>query len=113
MRQFRKITEDEIERYDREEKDTGRTDFLAQIRAKQIKDENISQRDEMNHLSNNLLAGSDTTGISLRACFYYLIKTPKVYQKLVAEIEEADRNGGLSEFITYEECLKLTYLQVL
>ncbi|CZR68485.1 related to pisatin demethylase cytochrome P450 [Phialocephala subalpina] len=82
------ITEDEIERYDQEEKDTGRTDFLAQIRGKQAKDGSISQRDEMNHLSNNL-----------------------VYQKLVAEIEEADRNGGLSEFVTYEECLKLTYLQ--
>ena len=55
-------------------------------------------------------AGSDTTAISLRACFYYLVKTPRVYQKLVAEIDDADKHGKLSSFITYEECLKLTYL---
>lgn len=48
------ITEAEIGRYDQEEKSTGRTDFLAQIRGKQTKDGSISQRDEMNHLSNNL-----------------------------------------------------------
>ena len=56
------------------------------------------------------LAGSDTTAISLRSCFYYIVKTPQVYQTLVAEIDEADRNRKLSPFVTYEECLKLPYL---
>ena len=56
------------------------------------------------------VAGSDTTAISLRACFYYLIKTPRAYQKLVAEIDDADHAGKLSTFITYDECLKLPYL---
>ncbi len=48
------ITESEIERYDREEKGTGRTDFLAQLRAKEAKDGQISYRDMVNHLSNNM-----------------------------------------------------------
>lgn len=56
------------------------------------------------------LAGSDTTAISLRACFYYLIKTPGAYRKLVNEILSADKEGKLSDSITYEECLKLPYL---
>lgn len=56
------------------------------------------------------LAGSDTTAISLRAVFYYLIKTPSAYKTLVSEIDEADKNGQLSVFVTYEECLKLPYL---
>lgn len=87
----------------------------------------------INHLSNNLyvlsprppgslvetnisltlyerLAGSDTTAISLRACFYYLMKNPLCYKKLQAEIDEADENGRLSDFVTHEECLKLPYL---
>lgn len=56
------------------------------------------------------LAGSDTTAISLRAIFYYLIKNPRTYQKLVLEILDADRTGKLSIFVKYEECLKLPYL---
>ena len=57
------------------------------------------------------LAGSDTTAISLRACFYYLIKTPRAYKRLIDEILAADQAGQLSPNITYEECLKLPYLQ--
>jgi hypothetical protein len=50
--------------------------------------------------------------VSLRACFYYLIKTPAAYRRLVAEIDEAEKSGQLSSYITYEECLKLPYLYV-
>ena len=52
----RQITEEEVRRYDEqpETKDSSRTDFLAQLRAKEAKDGKISQRDMMNHLSNNL-----------------------------------------------------------
>ena len=57
-----------------------------------------------------ILAGSDTTAISLRACFYYVTKTPRAYKRLVEEIDEVDRQGMLPLFITYEECLKLPYL---
>jgi cytochrome P450 len=56
------------------------------------------------------LAGSDTTAISLRAILYYIIKTPKTYKRLQAEIDEADRAGKLSKFVTYGECLDLEYL---
>jgi hypothetical protein len=50
--------------------------------------------------------------VSLRAVFYYLIKTPAAYGRLVAEIDEAEKKGQLSEYIKYEECLKLPYLYV-
>ncbi|ETN37470.1 uncharacterized protein HMPREF1541_07092 [Cyphellophora europaea CBS 101466] len=111
LNRFMQITEEEVQRYDNESKHDGRTDFLSQLRAKEAKDGKIPNRDMMNHLSNNLLAGSDTTAISLRACFYYIIRTPRVYKRLVEEIDEAHHQGTLSEFITYEECLKLPYLQ--
>ena len=48
------FTEDEIARYDLQEKQPGRTDMLAQIRAKEAKDGKLSHRDMVNHLSNNL-----------------------------------------------------------
>ncbi|ETI22722.1 hypothetical protein G647_06798 [Cladophialophora carrionii CBS 160.54] len=112
LHSFLKITEDEIARYDNQRGErTGRTDFLAQLREKESKDGQIPHRDMMNHLANNLLAGSDTTAVSLRACFYYLIKTPAAYKQLVAEIDAAEKQGQLSPYISYEECLKLPYLQ--
>lgn len=42
--------------------------------------------------------------------FYYIVKNPRVYRKIQSEIDEADQKGLLSEFVTYEECLKLPYL---
>lgn len=56
------------------------------------------------------LAGSDTTAIAMRAIFYYLTKTPRVYKKFVDEILEADKAGKLSEYITYEESLRMPYV---
>ncbi|KAK2051346.1 cytochrome P450 [Colletotrichum caudatum] len=109
---MKKITEAELERYDNSPKNDSRTDFLSQLREKQEKTGKISQRDMVNHLANNLLAGSDTTGISLRAVVYYIIRTPRVYEKLTREIDEADKAGRLSRFVTYQESLQLPYFQV-
>lgn len=64
----------------------------------------------LDELTSDSLAGSDTTAISLRACFYYLMKTPAAYKKLIAEIDEADEKNQLSDFVTYEESLRLPYL---
>ncbi|KAL8833026.1 MAG: hypothetical protein Q9170_004554 [Blastenia crenularia] len=59
-------------------------------------------------------AGSETTAISLAAVFYYLIKNPPCYHKLIAEIDEAvcsgiieDRPNGL---VSWTESQKLPYL---
>jgi len=49
-----KITENEIETYDSDNRQQGRTDFLAQIRSKKDKTGTVTHRDVMNHLSNNL-----------------------------------------------------------
>ena len=87
----------------------------------------MSQRDLINHLSNNLyvalsyvfalpmlmipsLAGSDTTAISLRAVFYYVIQNRNVHRKLQEEVDAADQAGKLSKYITYAESLELEYL---
>jgi hypothetical protein len=52
-------------------------------------------------------AGSDTTGISLRAVFYFLIMNPRSYEKLVNEILLADHGGKAS---TLAESSQILYL---
>jgi hypothetical protein len=58
------------------------------------------------------LAGSDTTAISLRAVFYFIVQNPAVYKKLQREIDNADKASKLSDYVTYAQCLELPYLQV-
>jgi cytochrome P450 len=56
------------------------------------------------------LAGSDTTAVALRAIFYFVVKNPLVYKKLMAEIDEHDKAGKLSSLITYEQASAMPYL---
>ncbi|KAL4919165.1 cytochrome P450 [Aspergillus aurantiobrunneus] len=58
-----------------------------------------------------ILAGIDTTAIAIRAILYYLTRTQLSYGKLIAEIDEADRDGRLSRpHVQYSEAIKLPYL---
>ncbi|KAJ6005379.1 cytochrome P450 [Penicillium sp. IBT 35674x] len=106
-----KFTQKCIDDYDRQptQQHCNRPDFLAWLRSEETKGKPMSNRDIMNHLSNNLLAGSDTTAISLRAIIYFLVQNEPVYKRLQEEIDEANAAGRLSDYITYAECLELPY----
>ena len=54
-------------------------------------------------------AGSDTTGISLRAILYYVITNPEVYAKLMDEINHFAREGLISDPVTFSESMKMPY----
>ena len=43
--------------------------------------------------------------------FYYLVKTPRCYEILTAEIDEADARGELSTVVSFTESGRLKYLQ--
>jgi cytochrome P450 len=60
----------------------------------------------------NIIAGSDTTAISLSAILYYLVKNPKTMRKLKNEIAEFESKGqcGNPE-ITFKESQEMPYLQ--
>ena len=59
-------------------------------------------------------AGSETTAISLATVFYYLLRNPPCYHKLMDEIDAAIRNGDLEDhqsgLVTWAESQKLPYL---
>ncbi|KAK8121312.1 hypothetical protein PG999_005432, partial [Apiospora kogelbergensis] len=62
----------------------------------------------MGYLLVNLLAGADTTAITLRAIFYYVLREPRAYRKLEDEILAADLGGAVPR---YGACRKLPYLE--
>lgn len=70
----------------------------------------MSTRDIVVHLSTNVFAGSDTTAIALRAMIYFLCRNPSCMQRLLGEIDEADKAGRLSNPISYKEAAALSYL---
>lgn len=55
------------------------------------------------HASVNVSAGSETTGIVLDALAYYLLKNPRCYEKLQAEVDNAHKAGKLSELPRFRE----------
>jgi len=59
----------------------------------------------------NVFAGADTTAITMRAVFYYLLKNPQYMARLKEEIENARKQGLLSNPVTFEQARQLPYLQ--
>lgn len=50
-----------------------------------------------------LLAGADTTGTQLQALMMYLMKNPRVYAKLMEELDAATREGKLPDGVSVDE----------
>jgi len=61
-----------------------------------------------------VFAGSETTAISLSAVFYFLVKHPRVYAKLMQELDTAVADGVVEsrpdKTVSWPEAQKLTYL---
>lgn len=61
-----------------------------------------------------VFAGSETTAISLSSVFYYLLKNPDAYKKLMQELDEAAANGVIEERknskVSWAESQKLPFL---
>lgn len=61
----------------------------------------------VSYMVTNLVAGSDTTAISIRAVLYYLLKTPPAYHRLCEEIRQADLPDGS---VSWANSQRLPYL---
>ncbi|EGP91637.1 putative P450 monooxygenase [Zymoseptoria tritici IPO323] len=102
----------QVKRYENEEFNTiPLQDMLS--RFKRVKDGKLLMSDDLvlSHTGSNIFAGSDTTAISLRSVFYNLCRNKQAHDKLLAEIDEADRNGLLSNPVSFAEAQRLPYFQ--
>lgn len=61
-----------------------------------------------------VFAGSETTAISLSSVFYFLLKHPRVYAKLMKELDDAVADGTIenrdNKTVSWSESQKLPYL---
>ncbi|ORY68234.1 cytochrome P450 [Pseudomassariella vexata] len=58
-----------------------------------------------------IVAGSDTTATAIRSTMLHIISTPRVYQRLKAEIKDAVESGKVSSPITMGQAKNLPYFQ--
>ncbi|KAI1262389.1 cytochrome P450 [Xylariaceae sp. FL1019] len=61
--------------------------------------------------TSNVAAGSDTTGVSLSAIIYYLLKYPRYLQALRMEIAKFQKQGALSESYDFKQTQEMPFLQ--
>jgi cytochrome P450 len=87
-------------------------DFLSKFLAKRTQDpESFTSFHVLSGCVSNMVAGSDTTAISLSAVLYYLLKNPSCMQKLQDEVDQHTRMGELSPNPTFKESQQMPYLQ--
>lgn len=73
-------------------------DFLQYfVDAKTADAETVDDGIILGYLLVNLLAGADTTAITIRAILYYALRNPAVYRKLEDEVLSADL-GNIAAF---------------
>lgn len=87
--------------------DSSKPDFLDKfLETKITHPEIVDDMMVISYLLINMIAGADTTAITLRATMYYTLKNPRVYKKLQKEIDEA----GFSTPLSYKDARTLPYL---
>ena len=87
-----------------------KTDFLSQFLEIIHGDNQIPRFAITAWTTSNVTAGSDTTAILLRTIFYSLMRHPESMRCLLDELDNAARNGSLSQIVTWKESRELPYL---
>lgn len=85
-------------------------DFMSRFMEVRAKDPSIPEWWPTAWAYSNVLAGSDTTSILLRAIIYFIIRNPESLKKLTAELTQARNEGRLSNIVTWAESRSLVYL---
>jgi cytochrome P450 len=79
-------------------------DFLSKfLKAAKTSPDIVDDQTVVSYMITNLVAGSDTTAISIRAVLYYLLKTPASYKRLCKEIEDANLPQGPVSWVKSQE----------
>src|SRR6266498_4316757 len=91
-----------------------RRDFLSRFLEGHQKDPQFMSQERVLALTvANMFAGSDTTAITLRAIFYYLLRNPSKLQRLMEEFDRTENAGAFSRevcLVKWNEVRELPYL---
>ncbi|PIA92186.1 Benzoate 4-monooxygenase [Cercospora beticola] len=82
---------------------------LFELRAHRGEKEDFGIADIQQEGYVNILAGSDTTAIAMRAIIHQLLTHPAALNKLMQELEEALHAGRISLPVKFSDALKLPY----
>lgn len=88
-------------------------DFLTRFLEASEKDPEFMHQNRVLALTTaNMFAGSDTTAITLRAIFYFLLRNPEKLQKLLQELDQEQIAGHFSDspLVKWREVQGLSYL---
>ncbi|KAI0888279.1 cytochrome P450 [Annulohypoxylon maeteangense] len=88
-------------------KPSGALDYLQHFIDVNNSDPNVTETDILMNLLTTLIAGADTTAITIRTIFYYSLRNPPVYRRLEEEILAAK----LAEPAPYSLARALPYLE--
>ena len=97
------------------EPSAGRADLLSMfLKAQKDRPDFFTDERVLTMSVSMAFAGSDTTSISLSSVFYYLVRNPRCYRKLMEEIDGAIRDGRIEDrangSISWAESQQLPYL---
>lgn len=90
-------------------------DLLAKfVKAKQDRPDFMTDKIVTTMAVSMAFAGSETTAISLSSVFYFLLKNPRCFERVLQELDDAARRGLFSDnehgVVTWSESQKLEYL---
>lgn len=101
-----------MERYQGNDKDyhnPEKPDFLDKfIEAKNADPENVTDEQIVSWLMVNMIAGADTTAITIRSSLYFSLKNPSVWDRLTEEVLAAGFHGRTPP--SYKEVKALPYV---
>lgn len=114
-RMSERLTEIEENRAQGKEESTGRADLLSMfLKAKADRPEFMTDDRVLVMAVSMAFAGSETTAISLAAVFYYLLRYPHCYHKLMNELDSAVTEGRIENrpngAVSWTESQNLPYL---
>ncbi|KAM7193310.1 putative cytochrome P450 pisatin demethylase-like [Rhypophila sp. PSN 637] len=90
----------------------GKPDFLQYfIESKESHPEIVDEGKIIGYLLLNLIAGADTTAITLRALFYYTLKRPQVWAALQSAIRSAIPLSEASKPVSHAQARAIPYLE--
>ncbi|KAK4552245.1 hypothetical protein LTR86_010599 [Recurvomyces mirabilis] len=88
-----------------------RVDLLDKFLSTKAKHpETIGDREVLGLGISMVLAGSESTAVTLSACFYHVLRSVGVYKKLQAEVNQAFPGFVLDEAVSFQSSQKLPYL---